>query len=102
MVSPLPTRSSDSLRRPGDHVLAAGKVQQWHVRWKCEAGAFGHRVSGEFRFGGLQLPRPVMNLSAIYLAVRARGVQAIPFGQKMFQAPAFLLATSSCWPIPSF
>ena len=90
----------DSLRRPGDHVLPLGKVQE---RWFCgksEAGGFGHRVFCNLRFGRLQPPRWMMDFAAIDSFSRRR-IQAIALGEEIRECAALRFKVVANGPISS-
>src|SRR5207253_4155316 len=54
-------------------------------RSQGNAQGFRHRVMGKLRFGALKRPRWMMNLPANDLATPIGRIQAIPFGQEIFQ-----------------
>jgi hypothetical protein len=49
---------------PHDDILPLRKMKERSYERQENPGSFRHRVAGQFRLGGLQRPRRMVNLSA--------------------------------------
>src|SRR5271165_5501860 len=91
--------SGNSCRWPDDHILAFCKVQKRFGGRKDDSRRLGHAIFRDFGFGGLQWPRRMLDFSANQAPVRIGRVQAIAFGQKIFQGSGHGVARSADWTI---
>jgi hypothetical protein len=70
---------------PDNDVLSCCEVQQRPLSLELQFER-RHRVCRDLRFGGLQLPRTMMDVRAIQRAGRRAGVQAVALGQEVVDA----------------